>query len=242
MSRLSLVAQAGLDLFGRDRGTGTVLPTDDLTRGDVYYHTSMYCLLVWTGTVWRQAHTAEGTNAQRLAITTGLLYKGFRFRASDTDHTWEWDGSTWTHTSGPARVVRRLSTGSASVAVGTSYAALTDPGDITLTARAGEWIRVTVAFVADSLAGDLRTDVATVVNGSIVNYLSGGASNGIAGWTVIAGRYDNLAGSVLYQLAAGDIAADGTVTLRTLNKVTSGSRTILRNSADPIMFAAEIVS
>lgn len=48
MSRLFLPSYDDLATFGRDRGAGTVLPSTDLRRGDVYGHTT-FGLMVYNG-------------------------------------------------------------------------------------------------------------------------------------------------------------------------------------------------
>lgn len=103
MARIPLV---GLDAFdalnetaGRDRGTGTAFPTTDLHRGDVYHHTGLGCLMVWTGTAWRQA--TEPTVADTAALTSisttysALLYDGFTVWVADQDSQVTWNAASW---------------------------------------------------------------------------------------------------------------------------------------------------
>lgn len=250
-----LAASADLTAFGRDLGSGVAFPASGpsgsvLRRGDVFLRTD----LGTNGSLWTYVGGASGsagwthkgpiicTAATRPAVT----YAGLRIFETDTKRSWTYDGTGWAYTAGPARVVKAQTPAvqTTGITVGTAYIA-DSVGDITLPARAGEWVRISAGFVADSGTGDLRTDVATIVNSAIVNYVSNGGasglSNGIGGWTVIGGRYENLAGSILYQVQAGDLDANGNLTLRLLHKVTSGSRIVLQNVADAIVFAAEVV-
>ena len=71
-----------LTAFARDRGAGTTLPTTDLRRGDVYYHTGVTCLMRYNGTAWRQAEVPSvvGNTARQAMITNYLsvLHSGFQ--------------------------------------------------------------------------------------------------------------------------------------------------------------------
>jgi hypothetical protein len=76
----------------RDRGFGTVFPTTDLRRGDIYLHTSLG-LHFYTGSAWRQRGPHELTATQRAALDTSALYPGYRVYETDTQRTWHWTGS-----------------------------------------------------------------------------------------------------------------------------------------------------
>jgi hypothetical protein len=100
MTKTLLAGAADVAAVGRDLGTGASAPVfgpagTPLRRGDAYYHTALYCLIIWNGLVWRQAHVAEATATQRAAIATALLYEAFTLRETDTERTWEYDGAAW---------------------------------------------------------------------------------------------------------------------------------------------------
>lgn len=69
MTRKLLVATDDLTAFGRDLGSGTTPPASGQRRGDVYEHTTLG-LLVWTGSVWRQA-TWSDSGWVALAVAGG---------------------------------------------------------------------------------------------------------------------------------------------------------------------------
>lgn len=88
-----------LTSFGRDRGSGTTLPSTDLRRGDVYHHSAWACLLIYNGGGWRQTHPGGVADpATRDANTTtyaNALHDGFRVRESTTGWLYQWNGSAW---------------------------------------------------------------------------------------------------------------------------------------------------
>lgn len=90
---------AATALFGRNRGSGTSLPNTDLRRGDVYYHTGLVCLMVYTGAGWRQAtRTMVVDIAARDAISTtysAVLYDGFTVWVETLDKLSTWTGTAW---------------------------------------------------------------------------------------------------------------------------------------------------
>jgi hypothetical protein len=86
-------------IYGRDMGTGTSLPASGNRRGDVYYHTGLTSLMVYTGSAWRQVGISTVADATaRAAISTNystLLHSGFEVIETDTTRTWSWSGTVW---------------------------------------------------------------------------------------------------------------------------------------------------
>lgn len=101
----------------------------------------------------------------------------------------------------------------------TSWTNLDTGTDLTLTAATGDWIEVGWGGCCNGGAVNLAFDAATIVGGSPVNYVSGGAGGaanlGVGAWISGSngGNGTTTGGAVLYQLVSGDISG-GTVTLR----------------------------
>lgn len=85
--------------FGRDRGSGSALPSTDLRRGDLYYHVNWACLFEYNGTSWRQNETPVfNTYSLRNNYTTAYLssiYAGFRIYMAADGGEQVWNGTFW---------------------------------------------------------------------------------------------------------------------------------------------------
>lgn len=123
-----------------------------------------------------------------------------------------------------ARDFKRTQRTAGSVVIGTTILNVDTATDITLTAQVGDYIECSLGGLVSLVTGsDASFSVATIVGGSVVNYISGqvlavgaGVPNwycpnrdtaqGVAGW--------NLSGAASpYAIVAGDLSG-GTVTLR----------------------------
>lgn len=143
-----------------------------------------------------------------------------------------------------ARAVRT----SGDVALGTvaspTWANIDTGIDLVLTAAAGDFIEYNISGLLDNGAADTYFDVATVVGGSPVNYLTNGTGTppvgGANGWFGPSGAVRAVTGALLSgALVSGDISG-GTVTLRLrYSKASSNARTFYANSADPLIVWAK---
>lgn len=116
---------------------------------------------------------------------------------------------------------------------GTAYADIDNTLDIVLTAEAGDTIEVGASGRWNNNAVSAFMDVATIVAGVPVTYLSGNTStgDGIQAWYGFASTDSNIAGGLVYVLAAGDISA-GTVTLRLRARTNpAGNRILIADTA-----------
>ena len=131
-----------------------------------------------------------------------------------------------TGASGPAPTARQRYTGGHITLTNTSWAAVTGPSDLVIAAVAGDVIECSVSGFMNNSAAEMYVDMATVVSGSPVNYVSlgaGGASNrGVMAWGAVASLYGRPGGSIQYVVQAGDISG-GNVTLRLYNRCASGT-------------------
>lgn len=121
----------------------------------------------------------------------------------------------------------------------TSWADLDVNLDLTLTAKAGDWIEFGISGTSLAEAVGAQLDVATIVAAAVTNYISNGTGtppgNGIVGWALTNGGSELLSGSVPYQLQAGDID-NGQVKLRMRYSTDSAAnKTILSSSTTPFM-------
>lgn len=93
--------------------------------------------------------------------------------------------------------------------------------DLVLAAAAGDDIEVTLNCLLGGETNDVYLDVVSVVSGSPVNSFGAAAAvttappaYGIAGWYSIGNAFRNPGPPHIYTVQAGDLATDGTITLR----------------------------
>lgn len=123
------------------------------------------------------------------------------------------------------KFVRRRTGTNMSVASATAIdmgTATNGPGaggfDLTLSnCQVGDTVLNTLHFAINNGAVEVRWDVATIVGGTLTNYISGGgttmADNG-AWYASSSSGYLQIAGTYPYVLQAADITTDGKVTFR----------------------------
>jgi hypothetical protein len=128
-------------------------------------------------------------------------------------------------------------------------AATNGPGaagfDIALPAQVGDILEWGFNGLLESAAVVTSFDIYTIVSSSRVNPFGAGLSAslgstvGVLGWYAVSGRANNLVGSAMYTVQAGDISA-GIVTLRPHYAATSSTaRTLYCNASDPLMMWAK---
>lgn len=111
-------------------------------------------------------------------------------------------------------------------------------------AREGDILEMSIAYVANNGAGDLRVDACTRNSAdAVVNYVSGlgSAGHGVTAWGSIGGRYDHGGGVFHYRVQAADLIK-GTVTISPLWKAEGSSRDVLNSAADPTFFTVRNLS
>lgn len=121
-----------------------------------------------------------------------------------------------------------------------SWADLDSNLDLTVTAKAGDVLLITLSARWSNEAVSTGVDAATMVSGSPVNYISGGAGGashfGVQGWFAAGSVNATTGTAILYTVQAGDVSA-GTVTLRLRYRgSTSGTHTMKGDSNNPIQF------
>lgn len=103
--------------------------------------------------------------------------------------------------------------------------------DMTIEAQIGDVLEYTPNFLAGNEAVITTWDIATIVSAAVVNWFSSGTSthptsNGLIGWYASgSGQYFNITGPAWYTVQAGDIDANGRVTVRPY-VLSTGVRTI----------------
>lgn len=125
----------------------------------------------------------------------------------------------------------------------TSYVNLSTTIDITLSGvLVGDVIEVGASMLYDAQAVQAVMDVATIVAGSPINYISGAGSAGegvSAWWGEGTATQTPSGGTVLYTLVAGDLSA-GTVLLRLRWRTrTAASKTVFATSTIPFHWYAK---
>lgn len=112
----------------------------------------------------------------------------------------------------------------------TAWADVPGPVTVTVDATAGQILQIGLVALFGSEAVSALLDAATVVSGSVVNYVGAGevsGSGGVRAWTGLSGTSNGVGGSVLYTVQAGDVV-DGTVTLRLRYRTASAAAKTLR--------------
>lgn len=125
----------------------------------------------------------------------------------------------------------------------TTFTAADTALDLTMPAATGDIIEVAPngLWGPEAITGEM--DVATMVSGSPVNYVSGSNARGVGGWSGPASQSESIGGPVQYTLVAGDISG-GNVTLRLMVKVlTAGTKTLFAQSNSyPLYFSVKNLS
>lgn len=108
-----------------------------------------------------------------------------------------------------------------------SFTALT--GTVTVNAVAGDVLAISPhAIMADSNAGTLNFDAATMVSSAPVNWVSTGTSShtsGVPAWRNNGANFSPIKGTVLYTVQAGDVVS-GQVTIKLYGSTSTGSRAL----------------
>lgn len=100
--------------------------------------------------------------------------------------------------------------------------------------RPGDMVEVSLSSAWDAAGTFRNLDVASIVSSSPVNYWGtndGTPVNGVNAWRGFSGTARPFGGSVMRRVVAGDIAADGSLTLRFRYKLNSATTTVLTASA-----------
>lgn len=122
----------------------------------------------------------------------------------------------------------------------TTWADFENTLDLTVSARAGDVLLVTLNGRMASEATIGALDGATIVSGSPVNYVSGGNSTtsfGLMGWCGASGVNASIGGSAIYVVQAGDVVG-GQVTLRLRYRTsTAANKTVLATADTPFTWA-----
>lgn len=152
-------------------------------------------------------------------------------------------GTNWYGTSsrsgGPLSDVETYTGGDIAL-TSTSMVAVTGPGDLSVAAAAGDVLLIDLsARTGNTTASSIGLDIATMVSGSAVTYMSSRTgtpvTTGRPAWFIEASQNGNAGGSCTYLVQSGDISS-GTVTLR-LHARVSGNRTLNASSTVPLEFS-----
>jgi hypothetical protein len=138
-------------------------------------------------------------------------------------------------------------TGGSLAFTSTSFVEAHTSFNLVITPQVGDWIEVSLSGRWNNEASWGLLDVATIVSGSPITYLSTGtgtgASDGVQAWLGIGGSFSSVGGTILYRVQSADLAADGTLGLRLLAKSLSGtSRSINAGANDPLTFSAKVLA
>lgn len=159
--------------------------------------------------------------------------------------TFQWDATAGrmipAPSSGASSAPKRATRNTGDVAVSsTSYVAVSTALDLTVPdVSAGDVLEIGAVGSWSNNASTGRMDVVTRVAAADVNYVSGlgSAGIGVIPWTGNASVYGPVGVPTHYVVQAGDIEA-GSVTLRLVAKVASGSKTLNASSASPFTWWA----
>jgi hypothetical protein len=136
------------------------------------------------------------------------------------------------------RAARASRTAGAVSVTSTSFVAVDTGTDLTVTAEPSDILLVSLVAYGQPPANQyLLFDVATMVSGSPVNYVSGGAGNGVIGWAIANGSGDGSTGAAAmqYVVQSGDLSS-GQVTLRLVTRVTGGTATVYATDASRLFW------
>lgn len=115
--------------------------------------------------------------------------------------------------------------------------------DLVIAAVTGDWVEVGLSAVIGAAVVTLALDAVSVVAGSPVNNWSkdgaeGAAELGVQGWLGFSGAFSNATGSVIKQMAAGDLSG-GNVTIRLRFRTTAAvAKAMNANTNQPLIFWA----
>lgn len=113
--------------------------------------------------------------------------------------------------------------------------------DIVLNAKAGDWVELGISARTDAGAVTLYLDFASIVSSSPVNYVSGGAADGIQGWSGVNGQTTPIGGNVLYQVQAGDIES-GQVRFRLRYRTTAAvNKVVVATTSQPLLLFGKVL-
>ena len=130
--------------------------------------------------------------------------------------------------------------------LGTTWASLSGPtSDLYILAAAGDWVEVGIGVVWDPSGAFPYHDIATIVSGAPLNWVSTGTTShaqGVPGMFQTAGSGYHVAcsGSVYYQVKAGDVV-DGVVRLRLYGKTNTATK-VVNAGTSPYLWAAPMPS
>lgn len=131
-------------------------------------------------------------------------------------------------------------------AVGTSWGAFVSDGswDVTVDAAAGDVIELGLNAVWNPAAVYRNVDIATIVSGSVVNWVSTGTGSHTGGIDGLfqgnTNDYMPVSGDTYYTVQSGDVSS-GQVTFRVYGKVSSGTLALLSSSTALALFWASKV-
>lgn len=122
----------------------------------------------------------------------------------------------------------------------TTFVDLSSAVDLTLAAQVSDVIEVGMAFTTMNSGGSNLNafDVQTRVSSAGVNYISGGLTDGVAGWRAqnpTAANLMAITGSYFYTVTAGDLSG-GTITLRPRGRVNAGTATVSADGTQRAFF------
>lgn len=111
--------------------------------------------------------------------------------------------------------------------------------DMTIEAQVGDDLEYGLSGVWSTEAVNCRLDVATLVSGAVVNYFGGAVEtatgDGVGAWYGKTGEVSAVGGAVLYTVQAGDIDANGKVTVRLRARCDSATtKTLFSNANLPL--------
>lgn len=115
--------------------------------------------------------------------------------------------------------------------------------DLVIPAVVGDWIEVSVSGVFSTEVVNARLDAVSMVAGSPVNSWADDAApdnthNGVGAWAGFSGFACAVGGSIIRQVAAGDLSG-GNVTLRLRYRtVTALNKTLFASAINPLSFMA----
>lgn len=113
--------------------------------------------------------------------------------------------------------------------------------DVVLSAKTGDWVELGLSARTDAGAVTLYLDMASIVSSAPVNYISGGAGDGIQGWSGVNGQTTPISGNVLYQVQAGDIE-NGQVRFRLRYRTTAATnKVVVATTTQPLQTFGKVL-
>lgn len=182
------------------------------------------------GTTWPASVTWLNGSPPAVALRVATLFS--------VDGGTNWYGTS-SRSGGPLSDVEYYTGGDVAL-TSTSMIALPGPGDLSVAAAAGDVLLIDLsARTANTTNASIGLDIATMVSGSAVTYMSSRTgtpvTTGRPAWFLEAAQNGAAGGSCTYVLQSGDVSG-GTVTLRLFYRVSS-NRTIGASSGVPLEFS-----